>query len=96
MRQRARVRLSPDGVRMLPYFLGRQVADLVMASLSEPDADGWVEAVVPIETVRHAHGELLRFGAEVEVLEPDELREVVASSVGRLAELYGSRRIRPE
>jgi predicted DNA-binding transcriptional regulator YafY len=90
--QRARVRLSPDGVRMLPYFVGRQVADLVTPTLSEPDADGWVEAVVPIETVRHALSEFLRFGAEVEVLEPAELREMVASTVGKLAELYGPRR----
>jgi predicted DNA-binding transcriptional regulator YafY len=93
---RSRVRLSPDGVRMLPYFVGRQVAELVTPTLSEPDADGWVAAVVPIETVRHAHGEFLRFGAEVEVLEPAELRDMIAASVARLGDLYGSRRIRPE
>jgi predicted DNA-binding transcriptional regulator YafY len=93
--QRARVRLSPDGVRMLPYFLGRQVADLVTATLSTPDTDGWVAAVVPIETVRHAHGEFLRFGAEVEVLEPPELRETIATTVARLNGIYGSAGPRP-
>ena len=90
--QRARVRLSPDGVRMLPYFIGRQVADLVTATLSSPDADGWVEAVVPIESVRHAHAEFLRFGAEVEVLEPADLREMVTSTLAKLARIYDSRR----
>ena len=90
--QRARVRLSPDGVRMLPYFIGRQVADLVTATLSDPDADGWVAAVVPIESVRHAHAEFLRFGAEVEVLEPADLREMVTSTLAKLARIYDSRR----
>jgi predicted DNA-binding transcriptional regulator YafY len=89
---RARVRLSPDGVRMLPYFIGRQVAELVAPTLSAPDSDGWVEAVVPVETIRHAHGEFLRFGAEVEVLEPAELREMVTASVAKLAGIYDSRR----
>ncbi|MFC0434664.1 YafY family protein [Kutzneria buriramensis] len=94
--ERTRVRLSPEGVRALPYFMGRSVADQVMPTLSEPDADGWMEAVVPVETLRHAHAEFLRLGAEVEVLEPAELREMVASTVGRLTGFYGSRRTRPE
>jgi predicted DNA-binding transcriptional regulator YafY len=89
---RARVRLSPDGVRMLPYFIGRQVAELVAPTLSDPDSDGWVEAVVPVETIRHAHGEFLRFGAEVEVLEPTELREMVTASIAKLAGIYDTRR----
>lgn len=94
--QRARVRLSPDGVRALPYFIGRQVADLVTATFSAPDAEGWVEAVVPIETLRHAHGEFLRFGAELEVLDPAELRDMVTSTVAKLAEFYAASRMAPE
>lgn len=94
--ERTRVRLSPEGVRALPYFMGRSVADKVLPTLSEPDADGWVEAVVPVETLRHAHAEFLRLGAEVEVLEPAELREMVASTVDKLVGFYGSRRTRPE
>jgi len=94
--QRARVRLSPDGVRMLPYFIGRQVADLVTATLSDPDPAGWVEAIVPIETVRHAHGEFLRFGAEIEVVDPSELREMVTSTIGKLSGIYGPPPDRPE
>jgi predicted DNA-binding transcriptional regulator YafY len=86
---RARVRLSPDGVRALPHFIGRQVADLVTTTLSAPDPRGWVEAVVPVETLRHAQAEFLRFGAELEVLDPVELRDMIASTVSRLAEFYG-------
>ena len=86
-----RVRLSPDGVRALPHFIGRQVAELVSATFSPPDSRGWVEAVVPTESLRHAHAEFLRFGAELEVLDPTELRDMIATTVARLAEFYGPR-----
>jgi predicted DNA-binding transcriptional regulator YafY len=53
--------------------------------------DGWTLATVPIESVEHAHGEFLRLGAAVEVLEPQELRERIARTVSELAEVYGRR-----
>ena len=56
-----------------------------------PDADGWVELTVPIESVAHAHGELLRFGADLEVLAPPELRARVAATAASLVARYGSR-----
>jgi predicted DNA-binding transcriptional regulator YafY len=84
-----RVRLSPNAVRALPAFLGRQVAELVTATFSPPDSSGWVEAVVPTESLRHAHAEFLRFGAELEVLDPAELRDMITSTVSRLAGFYG-------
>ncbi|MFJ7249546.1 WYL domain-containing protein [Kitasatospora sp. NPDC098652] len=40
----------------------------------------------------HAHGEFLRLGAEVEVLEPAELRERIAATVRAPAARYGSAR----
>ncbi|MFE9421587.1 helix-turn-helix transcriptional regulator [Kitasatospora sp. NPDC006697] len=46
------------------------------------------EVRVPIESVEHAHGEFLRLGAEVEVLEPVELRERIAATVQALAARY--------
>ncbi|GHF65093.1 hypothetical protein GCM10018790_48690 [Kitasatospora xanthocidica] len=69
----ALVRLTPEGARRLG-----------VASAGE----GWTEARVPIESVDHAHGEFLRLGAEVEVLEPAELRDRVAGTVRALADRY--------
>jgi predicted DNA-binding transcriptional regulator YafY len=38
--------------------------------------------------VRVAYGQVLRFGPEAEVLEPPELRALVAEAAARLAGLY--------
>ncbi|MFI9157936.1 helix-turn-helix transcriptional regulator [Kitasatospora aureofaciens] len=69
----ALVRLTPEGARRLGVA---------------PAEDGWTRARVPIESVDHAHGEFLRLGAEVEVLEPAELRDRIAGTVRALAARY--------
>lgn len=76
-RGEALVRLAP-GVR-LP-----RVVD------SRTDDDGWTLATVPIESVEHAHGEFLRLGTDIEVLQPPELRERIARTVAQLAGRYGN------
>jgi predicted DNA-binding transcriptional regulator YafY len=52
--------------------------------------DGWTLARVPVESVEHAQGEFLRLGADIEVLEPPELRARIARTVAELAERYGN------
>ncbi|MFG2909882.1 helix-turn-helix transcriptional regulator [Kitasatospora sp. NPDC048286] len=69
----ALVRLTPEGARRLGVAAGR---------------DGWTEVRVPIESIDHAHGEFLRLGADVEVLEPAELRDRIAATVRTLAARY--------
>ncbi|WP_371575127.1 helix-turn-helix transcriptional regulator [Streptomyces sp. NBC_01314] len=51
---------------------------------------GWTTVSVPIESVERAHGEFLRLGADIEVLEPAELRGRIARTVAELAERYGN------
>ncbi|MFF4489502.1 helix-turn-helix transcriptional regulator [Streptomyces sp. NPDC001544] len=53
------------------------------------DEHGWTLARVPVESVEHAHGEFLRLGTDIEVLEPVELREKIARTVAELAARYG-------
>lgn len=62
----------------------------VRAVDSRTDDDGWTLARVPIESVEHAHGEFLRLGADIEVLQPPELRARIARTVAELAGRYGS------
>ncbi|MFD8302891.1 helix-turn-helix transcriptional regulator [Streptomyces sp. NPDC059690] len=76
-RGEAVVRLAP-GVR-LP-----RAVDL------RADEDGWTVARVPIESVAHAHGEFLRLGTGIEVLEPSDLRLSIARTVAELAGMYGA------
>lgn len=51
------------------------------------DGEG-VRVTIPIESLGHATGMLLRMGGEVEVLEPAELREQVTTAVRALASIY--------
>ncbi|GLY82228.1 helix-turn-helix transcriptional regulator [Actinoallomurus iriomotensis] len=83
------VRFSPEGMRRLLHLLTPAVIQAARENAGEPDEAGWVRTVIPIESVRHAHAELLRFGGEVEVLEPAELRECVIASARTLLDLYG-------
>ncbi|MEN8649946.1 transcriptional regulator [Streptomyces sp. 21So2-11] len=83
------VRLSPRGVarvrEQLGHAVGRAVADGGVV-----EADGWTRAAVPIESLDHAHGEFLKLGADLEVLEPPELRARLAATVRELADRYGA------
>lgn len=54
------------------------------------DRDGWTLATVPVESVDRALGEFLRMGADVEVMEPPELRARMAEAVAVLAARYAS------
>ncbi|HEY0543377.1 MAG TPA: YafY family protein [Actinoallomurus sp.] len=83
------VRFSPEGMRRLLYLLTPAVIQAARRNAGEPDAAGWVRTVIPIESVRHAHAELMRFGEEAEVVEPAELRDRMAASARAVLELYG-------
>jgi NADPH-dependent glutamate synthase beta subunit-like oxidoreductase len=86
----ATVRLSPFGVKLLnalsqPYVRTRTRIE------ETADAAGWRIAVVPIgKTVWHAAAELLRLGAEAEVLAPAELRDRMAELTQAMAARYQS------
>lgn len=86
-RDRATVRLSPAG-RELLFLVGPIAARSARSAMSAPDADGWVTTTVPIESVRHGLHALLQLGADVEVLDPPQLRELMARTARDLAARY--------
>lgn len=90
-RGEALVRLGPRAMELLPYYVSPIVARAVTTTASAPDDEGWIQATLPIESIEHALGELLRLGAEAEVLAPLELRERVAATVEALAARYHGR-----
>ncbi|MFI7427900.1 helix-turn-helix transcriptional regulator [Micromonospora sp. NPDC049836] len=87
-RARARIRLTVAALEFMPYVFPPEMSRAARAAAGPPDEHGWLETTVPIESVRHAHTELLKLGAEVEVLEPAELRDQLASTAHALARLY--------
>jgi predicted DNA-binding transcriptional regulator YafY len=88
LRGEAVVRLSARGLRRL-CALAPAVGEQALRTAGAADAEGWVCATMPIESVDHAVGDLLRLGADVEVLEPAELRQAIGAVVNRLQAAYG-------
>ncbi|MCP9211424.1 helix-turn-helix transcriptional regulator [Streptomyces sp. NEAU-Y11] len=85
----ATIRLSPRGRRRLPDNVPPEVVRAVDSTATAVGEDGWVEADIPIESIDHACGELLRLGVDVEVVAPAELRQAMTATVGVLARAYG-------
>jgi predicted DNA-binding transcriptional regulator YafY len=83
----ASIRISPRGMGEASQRLSEAVVRAVTTDGSV-DPDGWTRAVVPIESVAHAHSEFLKLGADLEVLGPAELRDMVAATARALASLY--------
>ncbi|MFC5220380.1 helix-turn-helix transcriptional regulator [Streptomyces coerulescens] len=83
------VRVSPDGVRRLPYTVDPQSARQALEAAGAPDGGGWVTLTLPVESEEVAHTQLASLGPEIEVLEPRSLRERFAGDAIRLAALYG-------
>jgi predicted DNA-binding transcriptional regulator YafY len=85
----ATVRLSPEAVHRMTDLYEAAVLKSVAETASEPDGEGWVTAVIPIEAGRHALGEVFKLGWGIEVLAPERLREQVAATARQLARLHG-------
>ncbi|MCG0063282.1 MULTISPECIES: helix-turn-helix transcriptional regulator [Streptomyces] len=82
------VRLSPDGVRRLPYAVDPLAARDALDGAGAPDAEGWVTVTLAVESEEVAHSQLTALGPEAEVLAPASLRERCAADAARLAALY--------
>lgn len=87
-RGEAVVRLSPRGLERLDDLMTPGVVAAARNTAGPPDAEGWTTVTLPIESVAHALGEFLRLDADVEVLEPAELRARMADTARVLAERY--------
>jgi predicted DNA-binding transcriptional regulator YafY len=83
----ATLRASAAGLKRLTGF-SPVVAQAVRQTATPPDADGWVRVTVPIESIDHAAREMLKLGAEAEVLEPAALRERLAQTARATLALY--------
>ncbi|MFG2092078.1 helix-turn-helix transcriptional regulator [Streptomyces sp. NPDC048612] len=90
LRLQASVRISPALLSALPDRLDAVLVRAVEDSAGPPDADGWVTATVPLESVGLAVPALLSLGADIEVLAPEELRRGIAETAGAVADRYRS------
>lgn len=83
----ARLRVSPRGWK----WLGNarlQAVECAASALSRASQPGWREVHLPIESIEQGARQMLGFGAEVEVLEPAELRAEVHRLAAQVAALH--------
>ncbi|WP_405532738.1 transcriptional regulator [Streptomyces avidinii] len=85
--QTAELRLSPYGQRLLPMQFGA-AGTRALTEAGPADADGWVRLCLSVESRSVAVGDLLRLGAEAEVLGPPELRRALTETVTALVARY--------
>jgi predicted DNA-binding transcriptional regulator YafY len=85
---KATIRLSPAGRDRVAMLYNAETIRALRATASPPDQDGWVRAVVPIESTENAQSEFLRLGADVEIIEPAELRARISAVARSLAAIY--------
>jgi len=83
----AQLRVSASGLKSL-RDLGAAVAQAAEASASAPDEAGWRRVTIPIESIPHAAAQVLRLGAQAEVLKPAALRRALLERIGAIAALY--------
>lgn len=87
-RGEATLRLSPGAFHQLPHLWESAMADAARRTATRPDADGWVRVTIPIESVEQALPELLRLGADAEILAPAGLRAHMTRTLDALARVY--------
>jgi predicted DNA-binding transcriptional regulator YafY len=91
--ERAVVKLSPAGLRLL-RDVSPQAAQAVDKRHTKCKPDGWVRAEIPVEPPEYSARQLLRLGADIEVVSPPALRAAVAEEAARVAGVYTPRRAR--
>jgi len=84
----AEIKISAAGRDRMAEIMPGYVVDAVAMTAGPPDADGWVTAMMPIESLTNAQMELLKLGGEVEVVAPAELRERLAAAAAAMTARY--------
>jgi predicted DNA-binding transcriptional regulator YafY len=85
---KATIRLAPAILARLPDLVEAPVARAVHDT-GTAAADGWTVATVPVEDTEQACRDLLRLGADVEVVDPAPLRRAMSAAATALTRLYG-------
>jgi len=93
LEERAVVKISPAGRRLL-RDVNQAAYDAIEAAHVACKPDGWVKAEMPVESVARATRQMLRLGADIEVVEPAALRQAVAREAARTAALYAGGKAR--
>lgn len=86
-RLQARVRVTHRALAWLEHSRTPHVAHPPLPG-NPPGSRAWQEVLLPIESLEHGARQMLGFGPEVEVIEPHELRDLVALMARQVLACY--------
>jgi len=87
-RDEAVLRVTRAGLKTLTGF-SPAVAEAAGRTQAADAQAGWLRVTIPIESVTHAAAQLLRLGAQAEVLKPAALRREIRATLRAWTTLYG-------
>ncbi|MUN36508.1 helix-turn-helix transcriptional regulator [Actinomadura litoris] len=90
-RGEAVVLLSPAGLERLPHLAEAATARAALET-AEPRPDGWTRVRLPVESDEQAVSDLLRLGADAEVVAPAGLRRAMARTLAAMSARYDETR----
>lgn len=85
------LRLSRRGLDRLPHLLEPATVLAAQQTAVGPNPAGWTEVEIPIESVKAAVPELLKFGADVEIIAPEDLRNEIIQTLQAMNRIYDVR-----
>lgn len=91
LRDRVRIRVPAAAVRTLASHMDRTAVNEAYAHAGPPDADGWVELDLAVESLHVAEHQLMVLGSQVEVLDPPKLRAALAAAGEAMAKRNAAR-----
>ncbi|KDM93171.1 helix-turn-helix transcriptional regulator [Photobacterium galatheae] len=81
------IKLTAKGLRMLPGLSPPYVRQ--QTHIAETDDTGWTTVTLPSGNTEQALFEMLRFGPEVQVIQPEALRQAMSNVIGMMRGYYG-------
>jgi predicted DNA-binding transcriptional regulator YafY len=87
-RAEAVLRVSAGCFELLDQLLEPAMVAAARRTAGEPDADGWRQVTVPVESAAQAVPELLRLGPDAEVVAPADLRDRMIDALETMAARY--------
>jgi predicted DNA-binding transcriptional regulator YafY len=88
--ERITVRMTRAGLDKTQYLLSGHQARVIREAAPEPGE----EFGFPTESTRHAVADLLKFGADVEVIAPTELRREIVATIKAMHDVYNDAKLR--
>jgi predicted DNA-binding transcriptional regulator YafY len=92
-RDQATLHVTTRGLKLMQQFPTAVAEAATRSARPVARRAGWLRVTIPIESVEHAAGQLLRLGAEAEARTPAALRARMRDTAAHLVQVYARGRV---